>query len=37
MFPTNLMAGAMNYKRRALFETAEAERQNVNVSALFNG
>ncbi len=37
MFPTNLMAGAMNYKRRALFETAEQERQNVNVGALFNG
>jgi LemA protein len=37
MFPTNLMAGMMNYKRRALFEAAEAERQNVNVSALFNG
>jgi LemA protein len=37
MFPTNLMAGAMNYKRRALFEAAETERQNVNVGTLFNG
>ena len=35
MFPTNMMAGMMNYKRRQLFEIPEAERQNVNVSDLF--
>lgn len=36
MFPTNIMAGMMNYKRRQLFEAAETERQNVNVGELFN-
>jgi LemA protein len=35
MFPTNLMAGMMGYRRRPLFETPEAERKNVNVGQLF--
>lgn len=35
MFPTNIMAGMMNYKRRQLFEAAEQERQNVDVGQLF--
>jgi hypothetical protein len=29
------MAGMMHYTRRQLFEIPEAERQNVNVKALF--
>ena len=37
MFPTNIMAGMMNYKRRQLFEAAEQERENVDVGQLFNG
>jgi LemA protein len=37
MFPTSIVAGMMNYKRRQLFEAAEQERQNVDVSTLFNG
>lgn len=36
MFPTNIIAGMMNYKRRQLFEASEIERQNVNVKDLFN-
>jgi LemA protein len=36
-FPTNLMANVMHYTRRPLFEAADNERQNVNVSALFKG
>jgi len=36
MFPTNIVASMMNYKQRALFETAQAERENVNVSGLFD-
>ena len=36
MLPTNILASIMNYKQRKLFETAEAERQNVNVGNLFN-
>ena len=36
MLPTNILASMMNYKQRKLFETAEAERQNVNVGNLFN-
>jgi len=36
MFPTNIMANFMRYTRKAVFETAEAERKNVNVSELFN-
>ena len=35
MFPTNILASMMNYKQRKLFETAESERQNVNVGSLF--
>jgi len=35
MFPTNIVAGMMGYKRRPLFETPEAERQNPNVAQLF--
>lgn len=36
MFPTNIMAGIMNYKRRQLFEAAEQERKNVDVGQLFD-
>lgn len=36
MFPTNFMANMMSYKRKAVFETAEHERQNVNVKELFS-
>jgi LemA protein len=35
MFPTNLLASMMNYRRRQLFEIPEKERQNVNVGNLF--
>ena len=35
MLPTNILASMMNYKQRKLFETAEGERQNVNVGSLF--
>jgi len=37
MFPSNIMAGMMNYKRKASFEIPEAERENVNVGQLFEG
>jgi LemA protein len=36
MFPTNIMAGMMNYSTRELFEATEQERQNVDVKDLFN-
>jgi LemA protein len=36
MFPTNIMANIMRYTRKAVFETVETERQNVNVKELFN-
>ena len=36
MFPTNIMANMMYYTRKTVFETAETERQNVNVKELFN-
>jgi LemA protein len=36
MVPTNFMAQAMNYTRKAVFEIDESERQNVNVKELFN-
>ena len=36
MFPTNIVAGMMGQKRRQVFETTEAERQNVDVGGLFN-
>jgi LemA protein len=35
MFPTNIMAGMMNFKRKKVFEIPESERENVNVSDLF--
>lgn len=36
MFPTNIMANMLRYSRKAVFETAEEERKNVNVKELFN-
>ena len=36
MFPTNLIAGWMNLQKRSVFEITVAERQNVDVNALFN-
>lgn len=36
MFPTNMLAGMMNYKRKKVFEITKAERQNVNVGELFS-
>jgi LemA protein len=36
MFPTNILAGIMNLRRRDSFEIAEAERGNVNIDNLFN-
>ncbi|MGC9353751.1 MAG: LemA family protein [Mariniphaga sp.] len=35
-FPSNIMAGIMGYKRKALFEIPDTERQNVNARKLFN-
>ena len=35
MFPTNIIAGMMNLKRKKVFEIPETERQNVNVGELF--
>jgi LemA protein len=35
MFPTNLMAQVMNYKRRPVFEIGADEREPVDVQALF--
>jgi LemA protein len=35
MFPSNLIANAMRYSRKAVLETTQADRQNVNVSQLF--
>jgi len=35
MFPMFYMANVMNYKRKAVFETAEHERKNINVKDLF--
>ncbi len=37
MFPTNIVAGMMGFRRRALFEIPEAERENVSVKELFKG
>jgi len=34
-FPSNLMAGLIGLRRKAVFEAPEAERQNVSVSQLF--
>lgn len=36
MFPTNLVASMMSYRRKALFEAPAVEQQNPNVSSLFN-
>lgn len=36
MIPTNMMASAMNYKRKEVFEITEGERKNVNVKELFD-
>ena len=35
-FPSNVMAGIMNYKRKKVFEIPEVERQNVQARDLFN-
>ncbi|MEN8302509.1 MAG: LemA family protein [Campylobacterota bacterium] len=35
MIPTNMMASAMNYRRKEVFEITEGERKNVNVKELF--
>jgi hypothetical protein len=35
MFPSSILASMMNLSRRELFSVPEAERQNVNVNALF--
>ena len=36
MFPTNIIAGMIGYRRKKVFEIDEAERKNVNVKELFN-
>ncbi len=36
MFPTNVIASQMNYRRRKVFEATEQDRQNVDVQSLFN-
>ncbi|MCF7907701.1 MAG: LemA family protein [Candidatus Omnitrophica bacterium] len=36
MFPTNIVASMMNYKRKQVFEIVEKERKNVSVKDLFN-
>lgn len=36
MFPTNILAGMMNYKRKEVFVIQEVERKNVNVKNLFS-
>jgi LemA protein len=36
MFPTNIIAGMIGYKRKIMFEISEAERKNVDVKQLFN-
>ena len=35
MFPTNMMASMMNYKRKHVFEIPEEERKNVDVGKIF--
>jgi len=35
-FPSSVMAGIINYKRKAVFEIPEEERQNLNAKNLFN-
>ncbi len=36
MFPTNILASMMNYRRKKVFEIPDAERRNVDVKDLFN-
>lgn len=36
MFPSNIVAGMMDYPPRKMFEASEADRQNVDVKNLFN-
>ncbi len=36
MIPTNMMASAMNYRRKEVFEITQGERKNVNVKELFD-
>jgi len=36
MFPSNVMANAMSYKPKNVFQISEKERQNVNMNNLFN-
>lgn len=36
MFPSNSVAGMIGYTRREMFEIPQAQRENVNVSSLFN-
>jgi LemA protein len=35
MFPSNMIASAMRYGRKAVFEASESDRNNVNISQLF--
>jgi len=35
MFPSNIVAGILGYKRKASFEISETERENVNVAEAF--
>lgn len=35
MFPTNVIANAMRYSRKTIFEASESDRNNVDVSRLF--
>lgn len=36
MFPSNIVAGMIGYTPREMFEIPQAQRENVNVSSLFN-
>ena len=36
MFPTNILANMMNYKRKQVFEISEEERKSVSAKELFN-
>ena len=36
MFPSSVIAGMMNYKRKKVFEISEVERENVDVKNLFD-
>ncbi len=36
MFPSNIIAGMMGYMRKAVFETSETERKNIDVGEMFN-